>query len=217
MSSSRDRNISFCRLTEKPCNNSSCYTYPTLPIREFHDMNGPINSAVDDREYAVPDVNFYSTFSHSPHLNLHQKYHPPAPPSSSYMCSPRLIRPVTRHCYPTLKPINPHCCIHQQYLTMQTRQSTKSSNSNIVTYCHPEEFPSIEASCGNCLMIKYPSIGDNQLITINEIHSDRLTLMEKIGDGLFGSLHVAELSSSNHEKQMVIVKSLKDATDEKQK
>lgn len=122
----RKRKLQFQKLTEKPCNNSSCYTYPTLPIREFHDMNGPIHSAVDDREYAVPDVNFYSTFAHSPHMNVHQKYAPPVLPSTStYMCSPRLIRPVTRHCYPTLKPINPHCCIHQQYLTMQMRQSIK--------------------------------------------------------------------------------------------
>ena len=182
-------------------------------------MNGPINSAVDDREYAVPDVNFYSTFAHSPHLNVQQKYAPPViPPAATYMCSPRLIRPMTRHCYPTLKPINPHCCIHQQYLTMQTRQSTKSaSNSNVITYAPTEDFPPIEAPCGNSFMVKCSSSDDHQSININEIHSDRLTLMEKMADGLFGSLHVAELTSFNHEKQLVIVKSLKDTSDEKNK
>ena len=101
---------------------------------------------------------------------------------------------------------------------MQMRQSIKSSsNSNVVTYAPTEEFPPIEAPCGNSLMVKYSSLDDHQSININEIHSDRLTLMEKIGDGVFGSLHLAELTSFNHEKQMVIVKSLKDISDEKNK
>lgn len=89
------------RLTEKPCSHSSCYTYPTLPVREFHDLNAPINSAVDDREYAVPDANFYSTCS--PRHNL---------------CSPRLIRTPTINGYSTLKPIPHSCCVQQQYMPM---------------------------------------------------------------------------------------------------
>ena len=209
--------VSAFRLTEKPCNNSSCYTYPTLPIREFHDMNAPINSAVDDREYAVPDVNFYSTFAHSPHINLHQKHLPILSPNSSYTCSPRLIRPINRHCYPTLKPISPHCCMHQQYLTMQTRQSSKSVHPHMIPCPPAEEFPSIEATCGNSLMVKAPSLLDSQHISITEMQSDHLAILNKIGDGLFGSIHLAELTTANQDKQAVLVKSLNDNADEKQK
>ena len=205
------------RLTEKPCNNSSCYTYPTLPIREFHDMNAPVTSAVDDREYAVPDVNFYSTFNHSPHINMHPKYLPPLSSNSSYTCSPRLIRPVNRHCYPTIKSVTPHCCIHQQYLTMQTRQSTKSCNSNNIIYSQSEEYPAVEAPCGNSLMIKVPLTSEILPPSIIEIPSDQLKLIEKIGDGLFGSLHLAEMTSTDEEKRMLLVKSLSDNADEKQK
>jgi hypothetical protein len=205
-------------LTEKPCNNSSCYTYPTLPIREFHDLNAPITSAVDDREYAVPDVNFYSTFAHSPHMNFHKKALPPLSTNSSYTCSPRLVRASNMNCYPTLKTIPPHCCMHQQYLTMQSRQQSISSNSNMILYTQTEEFPSIEAPCGNSLMIKMNSNLDNQqILNIKEINSDHLNLLEKMGDGLFGNIHLAEMKLANNEKQSVIVKSLNDNLDEKQK
>jgi hypothetical protein len=209
--------VSFFRLTEKPCNNSSCYTYPTLPIREFHDLNAPITSAVDDREYAVPDVNFYSTFTHSPHLNLHKKPFSPLSSVSSYTCSPRLIRPVNVNCYPTLKPIPAHCCIHQQYLTMQHRQPSITSNSNIILYSQTEEYPSIEGSCGNNLMIKLTSIVNSEQIILKEIDSENIHIIEKIGDGLFGNIHLAEMKLINNEKQNVIIKSLNDNIDEKQK
>ncbi|CAF4788550.1 unnamed protein product, partial [Rotaria magnacalcarata] len=80
-------------------------------------LNAPVTSAVDDRDYAVPDVNFYSTFAHSPHMNLHRKHMPPLSSTSSYTCSPRLVRPANINRYPTLKPLPTHCCLHQQYLT----------------------------------------------------------------------------------------------------
>lgn len=160
--------FNFFRLTEKPCNNSSCYTYPTLPIREFHDLNRPVASAMDDREYAVPDVNFYSTFS--PKHNFY---------------SPRLIR----------TPIS-HCCMH---LTMCQQSSI-------------EGISSIEATCGNNLMIKTNLSEENQQILIKEMNSDDLIFIEKLGEGLFGSIHLAEIN-----KQNVIVKSLNDNTNDKQK
>ncbi|CAF2515743.1 unnamed protein product [Rotaria sp. Silwood2] len=213
----RKKKLQFQKLTEKPCNNSSCYTYPTLPIREFHDLNAPVTSAIDDREYAVPDVNFYSTFSHSPHINLHKKHIPPLSSTSSYTCSPRLIRTSNINRYPTLKPLPTHCCIHQQYLTMQHRQPSIKTNSNMILYCQTEEFSSIETFCGNSLMIKINSIIDNQQISIKEIHSDNINIIEKIGDGLFGSIHLAEMKSNNNEKQSVVVKLLNDNVDEKQK
>jgi hypothetical protein len=206
------------RLTEKPCNNSSCYTYPTLPIREFHDMNAPITSAVDDREYAVPDVNFYSTFTHSPHLNHHKKYITPLSSASSYTCSPRLVRPTNMACYPTLKPVPPpHCCIHQQYLTMQRCQPLVAANASRLMSLPADEVSPIEGSCGNSLMIKVHSMIDAQLITIKEVNSDDIHIMEKVGDGLFGSVHIAEMKSITNEKQTVLVKSLNENTDERQK
>jgi hypothetical protein len=122
------------------------------------------------------------------------------------------------NCYPTLKTIPPpHCCIHQQYLTMQHRQPSITSNSNIILYSQTEEFPSIESVCGNSLMVKINSIIDNHQISINEINSENLNFIEKLADGLFGSIHLAELKSHNNEKQNVIVKSLNDNADEKQK
>ena len=209
--------FAFFRLTEKPCNNSSCYTYPTLPIREFHDLNAPVTSAVDDREYAIPDVNFYSTFAHSPHMNLHKKLHPTLSSTPSYTCSPRLIRPGNINCYPTLKPLPTHCCIHQQYLTMQHRQPSITSNSNIILYSQNDEHPSIEGSCGNNLMIKLTPIINIEPIILKEINSESINIIEKIGDGLFGTIHSAEMKLINNEKQDVIIKSLNDNVDEKQK
>lgn len=102
---------------------------------------------------------------------------------------------------------------------MQTRQSAKSSHSHMIPCVPPppEEFPSIEATCGNSLMVKAQSLLDSQPISINEIHSDHLAILHKIGDGLFGTIHFAELTTANQEKQGVLVRSLNDNADEKQK
>ena len=207
----RKKKLQFQKLTEKPCNNSSCYTYPTLPIREFHDMNAPVTSAIDDREYAVPDVNFYSTFAHSPHMNLHKKPLPPLSSTSSYTCSPRLVRPANVSYYPTLKPLLGHCCIHQQYLTMQRCQPPS------IHYSQVEDYPPIEASCGNSLMVKFNSTIQFDSLNINEINSENIHILDKIGDGLFGSIHLAEMTLSNNDKQHVLIKSLHDNCDDKQR
>jgi len=102
---------------------------------------------------------------------------------------------------------------------MQHRQPSISSNSNIILYSQTEEYPSIEASCGNSLMIKINSNNNNnnEQIVINEINSENLNIIEKIGDGLFGSIHLGEMKLINNEKQNVIVKSFNDNIDEKQK
>jgi hypothetical protein len=122
------------------------------------------------------------------------------------------------NCYPTLKSIPPpHCCIHQQYLTMQHHPPSISSNSNIILFSQTEESPSVESSCGNSSMIKINSIIDTQQISIKEINSENLNFLDKIADGLFGSIHLAEINLLNNEKQTVIVKSLNDNVDEKQK
>jgi hypothetical protein len=81
----------------------------------------------------------------------------------------------------------------------------------------PEEFPSIEATCGNSLMVKAQSFLDSQHISVNEIQSDHLAILNKIGEGLFGTIHFAELTTANQEKRSVLVKSLNDNADEKQK
>ncbi|CAF3793230.1 unnamed protein product [Rotaria sordida] len=200
----RKKKLQFQKLTEKPCNNSSCYTYPTLQIREFHDLNAPIESAIDDREYAIPDVNFYSTFS--PKHNL---------------TSPHLIRPLTinsnnMNSYPTLKPIL-HCCIHQQ----QQKQHLSMYQQSSILFSSIEEIPLIEATCGNSLMITMNLIMDNKQISIKEINSDDLICIDNIGHGLFGNIHLAELQITNNdnqiEKQNVIIKSLNENVDVKQK
>lgn len=162
-------------------------------------------------------MNFYSTFTHSPHISLHKKHIPPLSSTSSYTCSPRLVRAPHINRYPTIKPLPTHCCIHQQYLTMQHRQPSIKSNSNVILYNHTEEYPSIESFCGNSLMIKINSSIDNQPKPINEILSDNISIIEKIGDGLFGSIHLAEMKSINNEKQHVILKTLHENIDEKQK
>jgi len=94
---------------------------------------------------------------------------------------------------------------------MQHRQPSISS------YSQAEEFPSIESVCGNSLMIKINSIIDNHQISIKEINSENVNFNEKIADGLFDSIHLGELKLSNNEKQNVIIKSLNDNTEEKQK
>ena len=183
------------RLTEKPCSQSSCYTYPTLPVREFYDFNAPISSAMDDREYATPEMNFYSTFSPK-----HPCHSPPSLRASA-------TNTTSINSYPTLKPIPP-CCHHQppiQYTTMQ------------------EEAPAIEAACGNSLMIQSFVIPHDQPVPINEINLDDVLLLDKLGDGLFGSLHLAEMKVKHSPevdemtKRMVIVKSLHDHAPEQQK
>ncbi|CAF4679630.1 unnamed protein product [Rotaria sp. Silwood1] len=197
----RKKKLQFQKLTEKPCNNSSCYAYPTLQIREFHDLNAPIENAIDDREYAIPDVNFYSTFS--PKHNL---------------TSPHLLRALTinsnnMNSYPTLKPIS-HCCIHQQQYLPIYQQSP-------ILFSPIEETSPIEATCGNSLMITMNIVMDNKQISIKEINNDDLTCVENIGRGLFGNIHLAEVKVTNNdnkiEKQNVIIKSLNDNVDAQQK
>ncbi|CAF3991272.1 unnamed protein product [Rotaria sp. Silwood2] len=197
----RKKKLQFQKLTEKPCNNSSCCTYPTLQIREFHDLNAPIESAIDDREYAMPDVNFYSTLSH--------KYN---------LTSPRLFRALTinpnnMNSYPTLQPIS-HCCFHQQQYLPMHQQSP-------MLFSQVEESPPVEAPCGNSLMITMNIIMDNKQVSIKEINSDDLICIENIGHGLVGSIHLAELQVTNNDneikKQNVIIKSLNDNADVKQK
>ncbi len=141
-------------------------------------------------------MNFYSTFS--PIHNLH---------------SPHLIRASIPNSYPTLKPIS-HCCIHeQQYLTMCQQSAILFPSAKDVT--------SIEATCGNSLMIKMNMIVENQQISIKELNSDEIVLGKKIGDGLFGSIYLAEMHSihkdNKMEKQNVIVKSLNENVDDNQK
>ena len=158
-------------------------------------------SAIDDREYAIPDVNFYSTFS--PSHNLY---------------SPRLMRTPTAHSgsinpYPTLKPI-PHCCaLQQQYLTMCPSPSVRMAPI--------QEGPLIEAICGNSLMITMNLMEGKQPILIKEINGDDLVFIAKIADGLFGSIHLAEMEVMNDdsaiEKHNVIVKSLSENAKDNQK
>jgi len=170
----RKKKLQFHKLTDKPCHNSSCSTYPTLPIREFHDFNTPLTNAIDDREYAVPDLNFYSTFS------------------------PRLMRPST-----SIKSI-PHCCAHQ--------------SPRPVIYMPPvQDAPSVEASCGNSLMMTMLA-NDHQLQSfVKDLNANDLVVVKKIGDGLFGSIHLGELQIAENEKQLVIVKTLNNNVDENQK
>ena len=99
---------------------------------------------------------------------------------------------------------------------MQCRQS---STSNMILYSQREEFPPIEALCGNSLMIKLTqsTIDSQSVTTIKEIQADNLNLIEKLTDGLFGSIHLAEMQLINNEKQNVLVKFLNDNVDEKQK
>lgn len=189
------------RLTEKTSNNSSSYTYPTLPIREFHDLNPPIDNAIDDREYAIPDINFYSTFS--PTHNL----------STPHLIRASTVDPNNMHSYLTLKPIS-HCCIHQQqFLPMYTPSS--------MLLAQVEDFPPIEANCGNSLMITMHRTMDDEQITTKEINSDDIIFGENIGHGAFGSVHLGEMQFINNdnkvEKQTVIIKLLNDNVDAKQK
>ena len=190
-------------MTEKPCSHSSCYTYPTLPVREFHDLNVPVESAIDDDDYAIPDVNFYSTFSPKHTLS-----------------SPHLIRTSTMinsnnvKTYSTLKPILP-CCIHQQqYLSMYQQSSP-------ILFSLMDETPTVEAPCGNSLMITMNMYIESKQISIKDINSDDVVFIANIGHGLFGSISLAEIKLINNdnkiEKRNVIIKSLNDDVDVKQK
>ena len=188
--------IECFRLTEKPCHNSSCYTYPTLPIREFHDLNAPMNSAVDDREYAVPDANFYSTFTPRHHFY-----------------SPRLMRTPNTNAYSTLKSA-PHCCFfQQQYMPM--------CPSSAITVAPMPEGVIVEATCGNSLMITMDIVEENQPMLIKEINVDDLVFIAKIGQGLFGSIHLAQMKvmkdGGKVEEENVIVKSLNNTAEENEK
>lgn len=153
-------------------------------------MNAPVTNNIDDREYAMPDMNFYSTFSPA-----HNVY------------SPRLIRTSVTTPYPTLKPI-PFCCVHQQ----QTYSTITQQSS--VLYSPTQDISSIEGPCGNSLMIQMNAIVENQQISMQEINHNQVVFIQKIGDGLFGSIHLAEVHRINQEnmfeKQHVIVKSLND-------
>jgi hypothetical protein len=84
----------------------------------------------------------------------------------------------------------------------------------MILYSQTDEFPSLEGSCGNNLMIKINPLLNNEQIIIKEINSDNINILEKIGEGLFGNIHLAEMKN---EKQNVLIKSLNDNTDEKQK
>jgi len=117
--------------------------------------------------------------------------------------------------YPTLKPI-PHCCIHQQqqqYITMCQQPSMLISPIQ-------EALP-IEGTCGNSSMITMNMIVENQQMLIKQMDGDNLVFVKKIGDGSFGSIHLAELKVINNdnkiEKQHVIVKSLNDNVGDNQK
>ena len=100
---------------------------------------------------------------------------------------------------------------------MQTRQHSKIANPNVVLYSQTDEFPSIEAPCGNSLMLKLSSVLDEQHGAVQEIPADDLKFLDKVGDGLFGSVHVGEMKSMNNDKQHVMIKSLNDNADEKQR
>jgi len=81
-----------------------------------------------------------------------------------------------------------------------------------------QEASPIEAICGNSLMM---TMIEYQQILTKELNSDDLVLIKKIGDGSFGSIHLAELQVINNnnqiEKQNVIVKSLNDNAGDHQK
>jgi hypothetical protein len=89
--------------------------------------------------------------------------------------------------------------------------------SNMILCSQTEEYPSIEGTCGNNLMIKLTPMINSQQINLKEIDSENIHIIEKIGDGLFGNIHLAEMKLINNEKQNVIIKSLNDNIDEKQK
>ncbi|CAF1025740.1 unnamed protein product [Adineta ricciae] len=190
----RKRKLRFQKLTEKPGSNSSCYTYPTLPVREFYDLNAPITNSGDDRDYAVPDMNFYSTFSPAHHIY-----------------TPRLLRASALNPCPTLKPTS-YCCLHQQ------QEHSYATACQQVFPPVVQDISSIEATCGNSLMIQMNSMGENHQMSMQEITSDQLVFIEKIGDGLFGSIHIAEMSNdTDSEKRTVVIKVLNDNVAEDKK
>ena len=125
-----------------------------------------------------------------------------------------MINSNNTNSYTTLKPIL-HSCIHQQqYLSMHQQSSP-------MLFSLMEETPSIEAPCGNSLMITMNMYLENKQISTNDINSDDLVLIENIGHGQFGRISLAEIKLINNdnkiEKQDVIMKSLNDNVDVKQK
>ena len=172
-------------------------------MREFYDLNAPVTSASDDREYAVPDLNFYTTFS-------------PKHPFST----PRSLRASTTHStsinsYPTLKSIPP-CCGHvpsEQYFPLLPESS--------YPFTQTQEASAIESACGNSLMIRMATESNVHSSSIQYIDADELRVTDKIGQGTFGSIHLAERfiiqDGSNHKTQLVIVKKLNDEVSDQQK
>jgi hypothetical protein len=195
-----ERSFDICResrLTEKPCTNSSCYTYPTLPVREFYDFNAPVSSAIDDREYAVPDTNFYSTFS------------------GKHPChSPQSIRASTTNStslnsYRTLKSM-PLYCIHPTMACQAVLPTTM--------FDYVSDSVSIEAPCGNNLFV---STGQISSVPIKQLNNNDLVVREKVADGLFGCIHLANMKSTladhTSDERLVIVKSLHENVPDQQK
>jgi len=90
-----------------------------------------------------------------------------------------------------------------------------------ILFSSTKDVTSIEGTCGNSLMIKMNMIVENQQISIKELNSDEIVLGKKIGDGLFGSIYLAEMHTihkdNKMEKQNVIVKSLNENVDDNQK
>ena len=65
-------------------------------------------------------------------------------------------------------------------------------NQSVRLFSSVQDAAPIEATCGNSLMIKMNMIVENQQISINELNNDELIFVKKMGDGLFGSIHLAE-------------------------
>ena len=117
--------------------------------------------------------------------------------------------------YRTMKTVPP-CCAFQdqeQHLNVNPLAATVLS--------HNADAPPVEAVCGNSLILRLSPTIDDQPISIKEIHSDDFILKEKIGGGLFGSIHVAEWKTASLENKtdtrQVYVKLLDDHADEHHK
>ncbi|CAF1078740.1 unnamed protein product [Didymodactylos carnosus] len=211
----RKKKLKFQKLTEKPFNAS--YAYPTLQIREFHDPK----FSDGDREYAVPDIGYYSTFSRSPHSKSHANH---LHSSSSYTCSPRLVRSndpsMTNTCM-TMLPSNQHCMHH--HLHHRNHANMSSNITTLKRKCvHETSLIPLEGVCGNCTMmnnaIKLINSNSTGTVPSSSISSENIRFIEKIGGGLFGDIHIAELRESNdqqqHKTQTVLIKSIKHDADE---
>ncbi|CAF0831961.1 unnamed protein product [Didymodactylos carnosus] len=212
----RKKKLKFQKLTEKPFNTS--YAYPTLQIREFHDPK--FNDS--DREYAVPDIGYYSTFSHSPHLKSNHLQS-----SSSYTCSPRLLRSndlsttnnlSNNTCITMLSP-NQHCTHHDYHHNhVDMTYNTTTLKQKCV---HETNLIPVEGVCGNCTMIKLISSNSTGIVASSSIPSENIKFIEKIGNGLFGNIHIGELYQLNdqqqYQTQTVLIKSIKHDVDENTK